>query len=67
MDGGSITTRENDGISPHSPTLVRGLLQIGEESGSGVSQDFGRRLIVGKGANLRTVISQSQVLLMLVM
>ena len=53
MNGGSITTLEDDAIGPQSPTLVRGLLQIGESEGSGVSQNFARRLIVGQTGSLQ--------------
>ncbi|MDA7677214.1 autotransporter-associated beta strand repeat-containing protein, partial [bacterium] len=53
MEGGSITTLENDAIGPQSPTLVRGHLQIGETSNSGVSQNFARRLIVGETGSIQ--------------
>ena len=50
---GAIKTLENDAISPQSPTLVRGVLQIGEASGSGVTQNFARRLIVGQTGSIQ--------------
>nr|WP_255613571.1 autotransporter domain-containing protein [Synechococcus sp. MU1617] len=55
MEDGSITTLEDDAIGPQSPTLVRGELQIGESggSGSGVSQNFARRLIVGQTGSIQ--------------
>ena len=53
MEGGSITTLENDAIGPESPTLVRGLLQIGESEVSGISQNFARRLIVGQTGSIQ--------------
>ncbi|WP_156771057.1 autotransporter outer membrane beta-barrel domain-containing protein [Synechococcus sp. CC9902] len=53
MQDGSIKTLENDAIGPQSPTLVRGLLQIGESEGSGVSQNFARRLIVGETGSIQ--------------
>ena len=49
MKEGSITTLNTDGISPASPTLVRGVLNVGDGSSDNpVSQTFARRLIVAK-------------------
>ena len=50
---GAIKTLENDAISPQSPTLVRGVLQLGEASGDGVTQNFARRLIVGQTGSIQ--------------
>ncbi len=54
MEGGSITTKGLDAISPASPTLVRGDLNIGDgtENSTPVEQTFARRLIVGRPGSI---------------
>ena len=53
MKEGSITTLNTDGISPASPTLVRGVLNVGDGSSDNpVSQTFARRLIVANSGSI---------------
>ena len=47
LKDGSLQTLYSDAISPESPTLVRGLLSIGDQSTGEIKQNFAKRLLVG--------------------
>jgi hypothetical protein len=47
MKDGSLQTLYSDAISPESPTFVRGLLSIGDQSTGEIKQNFAKRLLVG--------------------
>ena len=53
LEGSTLTTLSNNAISSQSPTLVRGLLQLGDPTSGSVQQDFGRRLIVSSSGEIQ--------------